>query len=476
MIRPDDHGAKQGLRSKIIQGGAFLAIRQGLGVVLSLVGVLLVTRIIGPHEYGLYAMAMSIVFFCTMIGPWGVDVYLLRKIEGAPRREFDQAFTLLLCIALVSFGLLLVLSQSIAALVNTPVAVLVMVQAIGLPFNLIAIPAVVKLDRDLNFKQVAINELISQACMYGLSVPLAFTGAGAWAPVSGWVLQQLVLMILSFRSSQYRPALCWDTVLIKKMLRYGVSYSCSAWVWQLRGLVNPVLVGRFLGAEAVGYVAISIRFVEVLTFARPATWRIAMAGLSRIATDNARLRRGVTEGMKLQALAVGIPLALFALIGPVLVPLGLGHTWTPALTVFPFIGVSYLMNAIFILHSSVLYLREKNVAVTVFHAVHVGLFAASATVLLPRLGVAGYGWAEMVALFSYPVLHRCLAKQIESPSYLEGMLWGVAIGGALAVSTLQPPFLYLGFALLVVPLLVPEERLHLAEYAKLLFPRVRHND
>jgi len=308
----------------------------------------------------------------------GLDVYLLRKAEAPDEKEFHQAFTLLLCISAAFLGGLCILSPVIASFVRiSGVARLLMFLAVGIPFNLLALPAVIKLDRDLNFKQVAINELISQGSMYVVSVPLAFAGYGAWAPASGFLTQQVLLAALSYRSAGYRPSLHWDTHLIQKMLSYGLSYSTSIWVWQLRSLVNPLIVSRLAGVEAVGYVAVSIRFVEVLAFAKAATWRIAMATLAKMGGDRIRLRNSITEGMRLQAMAVGLPIGMFALSGPFLVSLGLGHNWVPALAVFPFIALSYLTNAMFNLHCSVLYLLEKNYQVTVFSTVHIILFAVA---------------------------------------------------------------------------------------------------
>src|SRR5271167_2437137 len=89
------------LRRNVIQGGAFLVGRQAAGIVLSLVGVLLVTRIIGPHQYGIYATAVGIVLFLSNLGTWGLDVYLLRKSEEPTTEEFNQVFTLLALIAVV---------------------------------------------------------------------------------------------------------------------------------------------------------------------------------------------------------------------------------------------------------------------------------------------------------------------------------------------------------------------------------------
>lgn len=459
------------LRTKVLRGGAFLAFRQAIGVVLSLAGVLLVTRVIGPKQYGVYATAIGIVTFLSTVGTWGVDIYLLRKTERPSEKEFNQALTVLLCISLVFLIGIAALSHLIAVFVKTPgIGTLLVFLAAAIPLNLLALPAIVKLDRDLNFKQVAINELTGQASMYVVAVPMALVGGGAWAPAGGFVTQQLVLMVLSFRSAAYRPSLYWNTALVVKMLRYGLAYSSSTWVWQLRGLVNPLIVSRFAGAEAVGYIAVSIRFVEVLAFAKQATYRIAMAALAKISDDSGRLRNSVTEGMKLQAIAVGVPLALFALVGSILIPLGLGQKWAPALVVFPFIAVGYLTNAMFNLHCSVLYLRQENMQVTVFHIVHIALFAGSAAFLVPRLGFVGYGWSELIALLSYPVLHAYFARQVNGPSYRVAALWFTTTSCVLAVSCMKSPFLYIGFAILLLPWLLPKERASMFNYAKILFP------
>ncbi len=473
LVRAGSSVADVGIRKKVLRGGAFLTVRQAIGMALSLAGVLLVTRIIGPRQYGLYSVAMGVVLFLCTIGTWGLDVYLLRRTETPAEKEFHQAFTLLLCISGVFLGGLCILSPTITSFVRiSGVARLLVFLAAGLPFNLLALPAVVKLDRDLNFKQVAINELVSQASMYLVAIPLAFAGCGAWAPASGFLTQQIVLLGLSYRSAGYRPSLHWDTHLIQRMLGYGLSYSSSTWVWQLRSLVNPLIVGRFAGVEAVGYVAVSIRFVQVLAFAKEATWRIAMAALAKMGGDRSRLRNSITEGMRLQALAVGFPLAVFALAGPLLVSFGLGHNWMPALAVFPFIALGYLSNAMFNLHSSVLYLLEKNYQVTVFNSVHISLFAGSALWLVPQLGFRGYGWAEVVALLSYPVIHAYLARQVGSPSYRVAGIWFATVACVLALCSIGPPILYAGVVVLLLPLFSPKERASLMGYTRILFPRI----
>ena len=49
------------LRSQVIRGGAILVARQGLGTAFNVVGTLVLTRILGPESYGLYAAAFVVV-------------------------------------------------------------------------------------------------------------------------------------------------------------------------------------------------------------------------------------------------------------------------------------------------------------------------------------------------------------------------------------------------------------------------------
>jgi O-antigen/teichoic acid export membrane protein len=458
------------LRQKAIKGGAFLLVRQALGIVISIVGVLLVTRIIGPRQYGLFAAAAGIVTFLSMFGNWGLDVYLLRKTEDPEEKEFHQAFTILLLMAVVLCIGIVALRHTVAALLKMPEqSSLLFALALGIPLNLLALPAVVKLDRDLNFKQVAINELISQVCYYFVAVPLAFHGVGAWAPASGFLTQQAILLTLSYWTAKYRPGLQWESSMVKRMLGYGMSYSSSTWVYHLRSLVNPIIVGRFGGAEAVGYVAIGVRIASLLSFASSTTWRIAMPVLAKLSRDAGKLRNGITEGMLFQAVSVGFPLASFALLAPFLIPLGFGHPWIPAVRVFPFIAIGCLSNAMFNLHSSALYMLGNNMKVTWFHIVHIVLFSGSAMLLVPHMGFVGYGWAEVAALPSYVIIHLFLARAIGSPSYGAPAIWFATMVCVIVLGALGVPAIYFGLAFMFTPLLFQKERSTLVGYARVLF-------
>ena len=419
------------LRGQVFGGGVYLSLRQGLGMFVGFVGVLLLTRTIGPGTYGLYAAALSVYTYLFSLSQLGIGVYLIRHEGEIVPEEYHQAFSLLLLLG-IGAGMLGLLALPLVATWTrlesfVPVAATML---IGLPLGLLALPPLAHLERALDYRRVALVELVGQIIYYVITLPLAFMKLGVWAPVIGWWCQQVLTVSLLYKFTGYRPRWHWEPARLRNMISYGLGFSASIWVWQLRMLVNPLIVGRYVGAEAVGFVALTIRLVEYFSFVKGAAWRLSIAALAKLQGDRVRLTKALTEGIQLQIIALGPLLLGFALIGHWLLPILFGESWLPVIELFPFVAVGCLVNALFNLNSSALYVLRHNWAVTVFHLVHIILFAGAAWLLVARLGVVGYGWAEIAALLSYGVIYLQTMKYVGQPRYQLAWMWTFALSMA----------------------------------------------
>jgi PST family polysaccharide transporter len=444
-------------------------------MVIGAVGVLLLTRIIGPGSYGVYGAALGVYVYLLQLSQWGIKVYLIRREEEAQPQDYHQAFSLLLFLGLASTGLAILALPLLESWIRIEgFGVVAVAMFAVLPVQLLGLVPMAHLERELDFRRVAMIELSGQTVYFLVALPLAYRGLGPWAPVAGWWAQQLITSGLCFRAAAYRPRLYWETGRARAMVGYGLGYSSSIWVWQLRNLVGPLIVGRYGGAVAVGYVTLAIRMLEQLSFVKTAVWRLSLAALARLQQDRARLVRAISEGMSLQTMALGPFLAIFGLAAPWIVPALFGPQWVPVLEIYPFIALGYLVNAMFNLHSSALYVLRRNGAVTAFHLLHITLFAGAALLLVPRLGLVGYGWAEVVALPSYLLLHLLLVRHVGRPGYARAIVWLVASGVPLFAWQLGP----WAWACAALPLLWPPTRRELWRITKMVSkelqgPRVR---
>jgi PST family polysaccharide transporter len=420
--------ARHNLRGKIFEGGTMLLGRQLVSMGLSLVGLLVITRIIGPAAYGPYVAALSICQYAQNLGQAGIGVYLVRAAGEVTEHTYDVATTVLL---LSAGGLVLLLEASLGLIARwvpmpglTPLLAVLLVTVL---LQTLTVAASARLERALDFRRVALIETVGQLLYYGAALPLVFLGCGVWSLVTGWCLQQLFLCVGFHVAARYRPTLAWDIGIVRSMLRYTVGYAAADWLWQLRGLVNPLIVGHFLPPEAVGQVGLAIRMMELLSFTKTIAYRLSVAVLAKVQHEPAKLVAAATDGMRLQTLALAPVLLGFSWFGGMLLALLFGPRWEPVMLIYPYLALSYLTNAQFNIHASILYVLHRNWAVSWFHIVHIVLFAGAAWFAVARWGIVGYGIAEAVALLSYPVIHRSVRHAVGSPAYGISALWWASV-------------------------------------------------
>lgn len=453
------------LREQVLRGGAYLTIRQVLVAALALGGTLLLTQILGPVIYGLYFTAFGTVFLLYLIAGMGIDVYLVRREDNLIDTVYHQAFSFLL---LSSLGMSLIgflVSPLITDWLNdTRVLTPLWGLLILLPVTVLPVPAIAQLERALDYRKIAFVEIIEQALNYSIAMLLAWFGCGIWALVIGYGISRLWLLIGSYKLARYRPRWYWSSILLGPMLSYGFSFSASIWISQFRRLsLFSLIIGRYVGPEGVGYVTLTLRLIEGMSFVSQATWRLSIAALSKVQANLPRLRAALEEATALQVLALGPLLVVFALLSPFLVPLLFGERWTPILLIYPFIALASLVNTSFNMQVSVLHVVNRNSEALLFNVTLVVILAGTGIWLVPWLGLLGWGLAEVVGLASYAILHRQVNK-LFAVSYARAAPWLIAFIPPLFTPLVGWP---IGLALWLSVLAVPcsrNARIQLQEY------------
>jgi O-antigen/teichoic acid export membrane protein len=419
------------LRRAALRGGVYLAARQIVSILLKFVGVILITRVLGPANYGAYVSGVNIYSYSLAIGSAGVSVYLLRHEGDVPELSYGTAYSILMMM-----GLLLLTSIEMGAglLANwTGVAgfePVMRIIVLALPVQLLEMPASVRLERRLDYRSVAMVDIVGQIAFYVLAVPLVMLRFGPNALAAAWVLQQIVTCLAAHVAAKTYPRFSFDRGTGRGIVRYAAEFSVANWIWQLRMLVNPLIVGPALGAQAVGIVGMTIGLLEMLSIIKTIAWRLSVAILTKFRSDVERIRNAVTEGMELQVLAVGSILLAFGWTGHFIVPRLFGPRWIGVMDIYPYIALSYLTIATFNIHSATLSVINRNRGLAIYHMISVTIFAGVAYFAVSRFGILGYGYAELATIPAYIVMHIVLARAIGSPDYRLAALWwfGAAIG------------------------------------------------
>jgi O-antigen/teichoic acid export membrane protein len=447
------------LRAQFFRGGAYLAVRQLLSLGISLVGVVLLTRLMGPTDYGRYAGSIAIVVFLVLVGRLGVDAYVIRRPEPIGPQLYGLAFATMAVSGVVLATTTVVLAPLVLdRLVDPGFVRPLQGLALVLPLSLVLAPALATLDRTLDYRSVALLELGNAAIFYVVAVALAALDFGVWAPVAGHWAGQVFMLAGSLRLARLDVAMPRSLAGLGEMLRYGLGFMTSSWVHDLRTLVNPLVVGGALGPAAVGYVSLALRVAELVGFARAAGYRLSLSALTKVAGETERLRRALGEAMVLQTLAVGPFLVAAAVAGPWAYERAPGPEWAPVGEIFPFVALAYLLGASLGMERSLLYVVGDNRSAFVFSALYVALLAGAAVVLVRALDdPRGYGIAEVVALAAYAVVHVAVTRVV--PVGYRGIVpWLVAFAPPLFVVFVPLELAPLLFVPLVAVLLWPAQR------------------
>jgi len=227
------------LRTQAVRGSIYLTLRQGTSVLLGVVGLLFMTRIVGPEGYGIYAAAFGTFKYLTLLAEGGMKMYLLRAKSDTPIEVFHQAFYWLLMVSLAGAAVATVLFGG-AALFQSHDPLLawtLLALCLNLPFTMAMQAPLTLLERALDYRAIAMIEIASQVLYYGVGIALALGGYGVWSFVGAFWAGQMVLFAGAFWRSHYRPRWHWDRGSIRALLRESFALAIAAFVYGLRLLL-----------------------------------------------------------------------------------------------------------------------------------------------------------------------------------------------------------------------------------------------
>ncbi len=406
------------LKKKVFEGGIYLVLRQLLGAVMALIGALVVARVLGPEDFGIVAIAMSVFYFTTATSKLGLNIYVIRQPE-LQENEAEQilafyntvgvAFCALMWFLAPLIGLLTGHAETVTPVVQCLVPIVWLDMVGGLNIGL--------LERKLRFAEVGTIEMLAQISNTLLSVSLVLLNYSYWGPVAGLAAQFLIQAVLGAYYQPIRWQLRWQWNSLQPALRYSLGYTGCTWLWSFKSLTVPLLVSRLAGLEAVGILTMANRLTAQLGTLWPVVERLSISGLAKLNNEPELTRQVISRGMVYQGLVVGPFEAIFSCLSIWAIPLILGKDWMPSIHVFPFIAFVWLVYAVFTLHVSALFVVGLNSKVAKAYLWHLGLLWLCTLILVPSYGLWGYVAAEMVALLSYFSLHYSLKKQFGMPDY-----------------------------------------------------------
>jgi O-antigen/teichoic acid export membrane protein len=223
----------------------------------------IVARLLGPHEYGLVAVAMSFVMCTIYMADAGMGQSLVRT-PASERTTWSSAFWMisgfggLLSLALIgiSFAAPLVFGEPrLQGLLLGLAVVPLIVSAIAAP--------TADLQQRQKFRELAGIEGVSALTGLGVAITLAFQGAGAWALVMQQVAFWVMKAALIVWRTRFRPTLEFSTSNLAEHSRFARDTLGATLLYFFGRQLDPLVLGRILGAAPTGLYSFATRVMNL---------------------------------------------------------------------------------------------------------------------------------------------------------------------------------------------------------------------
>ena len=221
-----------------------------VGIQLLLLPVM--ARLLGPEEFGVYALALPTVSFVALLADGGLGSTLAREPETSTT-VWSSAFWILLVM-----GCILALGASVfgvilSYLVNQPrLASMTAILSLSIVFLALSVPAGARLMRRRSLGTGAMAELTASIIGAVLAVVLAMNGAGAWSLVYQFLaIYGVRAIILNFAAFE-RPGLRFAFSAIRPHMASGGLLVAARLVEYLGRVGENVVLDRVFGTAVLG--------------------------------------------------------------------------------------------------------------------------------------------------------------------------------------------------------------------------------
>ena len=326
------------IADRVASGAGWLYGYRWLERLLDVVSVAVLARLLTPDDFGLFAIALSMVAIIEGIAAFDVQKALIQSRDEHQALD-DTAWTLSTLRGLLAALVMVVIAQFTS---DPRIAEVLYVLALSPILTGLHNPRFVRFERHLIYSKLATLTLGAKILSFIATVALALHLRSFWALVAGILTSSAVSTALSYALEPYRPR--FSFARFSDIFRFSGWLSLTSIVTTLSMETDKLIVGRLLGVGEAGLYFMTQRIGVLPTreLISPLQ-RLLFPSFSGVSDDPERLRRWARESMNVLG-SLSLPAGFgFALVASDFVPLVLGDKWldiVPLLTILvPYLAV-----------------------------------------------------------------------------------------------------------------------------------------
>ena len=435
-----------GIGRRMAKGAAWMVAVRLIDRSIGLVSTVILARLLVPADFGVVALAVSVIAVLEIWAEFGFDLALIRD-QKAERRHYDTAWTLMVLRGLIVAAAISASAGQMALFFDEPriESVLYALALMSLIEGCQSI-RVVDFRKNLEMHREFRFLMTARVVQFIATIVFAYLWRDFWALVVGILANRGTRLVLSYWMAPYLPRLTLSA--------FSELFGFSKWV-VVNSLLNFVttrldtfVIGRISGVSSLGIYSMAYEISNLAT--TELVWPISRAlfpGFSRIADHPEELARTYNLSLSVIVLAALPVTAGIALTADYFVPIVLGNKWLAAIPIMQVLAL-YGGLRVIIANTGSLYLAvNKPFLISIMAAANLAILAPAMVWLIQLYGPIGAAWAVVagslpmiVLMFVFNQIHVGI-RFSETLLFLVRPLCACAlmIAGLLALRDLLPP-------------------------------------
>lgn len=421
--------------------GAFVTLAgQGLKILVQMASVVILARLLTPHAYGLVAMVTAIVGVAGIFRDFGLSSAAIQA-ESLSKGQRNNLFWINTSIGFVLTIIIAACSPLIAFMYHDHDLIYVTL-ALSVTFLINGAAAQYRADlsRALNFRMLAVADVISSAAALVIAAGMALAGFSYWSIVVQQLAQAVIMTLILGWAAGWLPKRWAHGEPVAEFIRFGWHYVGSQLMNYAANNVDTVIIGIRLGASPAGLYNRGFQLLmRPLTQLRAPSTTVALPTLAALQHDMQRFGEFVVRGQR--ALGYPLVLAMGLVVGAAdpMTRLLLGSQWMSVVPILQFLAIAGAFQTLSFVglwvYLSMGITAELRRYTVISASIRVACVAAGS--MFGVVGVAaGYALGPAIA---WPLAMWWLNRKVDIPTR-ELMLGGlrivvVGIGAGVAAGT-----------------------------------------
>ena len=325
---------------RVLHGTFWILNSNVFGRVLNLARGVILARLLVPDDFGLFGLATVVIGFTAMFSDVGAGLFLVYSQEGIGD-HVDTAFWANLGIATVLASGILGAAPFVARIYHRPdLLPILAVLAFSLWLQTAATVHRNLLRRELRFRSLAVIDGLISLGAFSFAVALAWRGYGVWSFVLSVLLSNAIGTVFLFYACTWVPRWRFSKDSFRALAPFSGWYVAQALAWYMVLNVDNLMVGKFLGIDALGIYGLAYNYALLpISFIGISFGNVVYAELPRLYSDPRRFWSAYFMASKLMAGLVCPIAAALVIAAPDVFPILFGPKWTSAILPFQILAV-----------------------------------------------------------------------------------------------------------------------------------------